>query len=265
MSDNLGLWHKLERTDPSQTKGFQRPGGFRGTAVKPIYCVKRMTEAFGQCGVGWGTDAPQWSIQGDAVFCTVGLWTGSPEAPGRVYGVGGDIIVKRFKDGGDRYDDEAFKKAFTDALTNAMKHLGMSADVHMGLFDDSKYVAELKQEARSNGSARNAPSPSTRPHEPAESPADPEAKAATGQQREWSKAEVEKRGKEIAAALRDHDDSVANLSWCWQQNEVEIMTMPVPAQKGLRKVFETEYAKIEAAKGEDDAEAKDELTGELLV
>ena len=43
-------------------------------------------------------------------------------------------------------DDEAFKKAYTDALSNAMKFIGVAADVHMGLFDDNKYVQQVRGE-----------------------------------------------------------------------------------------------------------------------
>ena len=43
-------------------------------------------------------------------------------------------------------DDEAFKKAFTDAIGNAFKFVGVAADVHMGLFEDSKYLAEVTAE-----------------------------------------------------------------------------------------------------------------------
>ena len=34
----------------------------------------------------------------------------------------------------------------TDAMTKAFSHLGMSADVFLGMFDDSKYVESLKKE-----------------------------------------------------------------------------------------------------------------------
>ena len=34
----------------------------------------------------------------------------------------------------------------TDAMTKAFSHLGMSADVFLGKFDDSKYVEQMKQE-----------------------------------------------------------------------------------------------------------------------
>jgi len=48
------------------------------------------------------------------------------------------------KNGG--LDDEAPKKAMTDAMTKAFSHLGMSADVFLGMFENNKYVEDLKKE-----------------------------------------------------------------------------------------------------------------------
>jgi hypothetical protein len=152
MADNLALWDRLGKTDPAHTKKFQRGGGFRGTAIKPIYTTQKMTEEFGPAGKGWGMGEPTFQVvpgsEGQvAVYCTVSLWY-RPEGDDKVsavYGVGGDMVVVK-QSSGLRTDDEAFKKAFTDAIGNAMKHLGMSADVHMGLFDDSKYVREVAAE-----------------------------------------------------------------------------------------------------------------------
>jgi hypothetical protein len=44
-----------------------------------------------------------------------------------------------------RIDNDAFKKALTDALTKLLSHLGMNADVFLGMFDDNKYVAEMRE------------------------------------------------------------------------------------------------------------------------
>jgi hypothetical protein len=43
-------------------------------------------------------------------------------------------------------DEDAPKKATTDALTKLLSHLGFSADVFLGLYDDNKYVARLQQQ-----------------------------------------------------------------------------------------------------------------------
>lgn len=159
MSENLKIWDVLGKTDPKQTKPFKRGGGFTGTAVKPIYTTKKMTEEFGPCGIGWGFTEPQFQIVlGDnrevMVYCWLSLWImRDGQKSALIPGVGGDKVVSHIKANAqynrpERWenDDEAFKKAFTDAIGNAMKHIGMSADVHMGLFDDSKYVREVAAE-----------------------------------------------------------------------------------------------------------------------
>ena len=152
MSDNnLRHWSALYQTDPAHTKPFTRSGGFRGTAIKPIYATQKMTEHFGPCGIGWGMTKPDFTVQvvGDeiAVYCTVGLWfMDADQRSELVYGVGGDVVAKARRDGGVMLDDEAFKKSFTDAIGNAMKHLGVGGDVHMGQFDDSKYRDEVARE-----------------------------------------------------------------------------------------------------------------------
>ena len=147
---NLRHWGALSTTDPLHTKPFHRPGGFRGTAIRPIWNQYRLTEHFGPHGVGWGTEEPKFQVVeagGELlVFCTLRCWYMDNENKrAEIYGVGGDKVLARFKEG-PRSDDEAFKKAFTDALGNAFVRIGVSADVHMGLFEDSKYVAEARKQ-----------------------------------------------------------------------------------------------------------------------
>lgn len=144
---NTDLWDRLGKTDPKHTKPFSRAGGFKGTAIKPMFSFHRMTEEFGACGVGWGVNEPTFQVAhvGDdvLVYCTVSIWHGQRE--NTVFGVGGDKVAGKNKNGLFT-DDEAFKKAFTDAVTNALKLIGVGADVHMGLFDDNKYVSEARAE-----------------------------------------------------------------------------------------------------------------------
>jgi hypothetical protein len=144
-STNLRIWNALGTTDPAHTKGFSRAGGFKGTAIKPIWITQRLTEQFGPCGEGWGFERPEFQIVNTPtdtlVYCTVTAWYFDDKKQHFIYGVGGDKVVT-MRERGPFCDDEAFKKAFTDALGNAFKFVGIAADVHMGLFDDSKYVAE---------------------------------------------------------------------------------------------------------------------------
>lgn len=199
-TNNLAIWDKLGKTDPSHTKKFKRAGGFAGTAIKPIYTTQKMTEEFGPAGKGWGMGEPSFQTMpghnGEVlVYCTVSLWWADTDgAVNTVFGVGGDKAVTYIK-ANEQYnrperwenDDEAFKKAFTDAVGNAMKHLGMSADVHMGLFDDSKYVADVQREL-SEGPAFTAPQP----------------KAASRELHQSMLDKVIEAGRKGRAALRDY-------------------------------------------------------------
>jgi hypothetical protein len=147
VTDNLKIWNALAKTDPAHTKQFSRSGGFKGTALKPIWIVKMLTEQFGPAGQGWGTNEPRFEVVacGDEVlvYCTVSGWHG--DRSNVVWGVGGDKVQAKRKDG-HFYDDEAFKKAHTDAIGNAFKMIGVGADIHMGQFDDDKYVATMREE-----------------------------------------------------------------------------------------------------------------------
>lgn len=190
---NTRIWDALGKTDPKHTKKFQRSGGFKGTAIKPIWLALRMTEHFGPCGIGWGPEKPEFQVVPTdteiLVFCTVSLWyREAPESTttGRVYGVGGDKVLIS-QTSGLRASDEAFKAAYTDALGNAMKLIGVAADVHMGFFDDSKYVKEVAAEFDAADESQ-------------ERPADPEAKKTTLTQvvmRVVSKAQAEEIRKGI--------------------------------------------------------------------
>lgn len=145
---NTHIWDALGKTDPAATKGFSRAGGFKGTAVKPMWILRRLTEQFGPAGEGWGVGEPQFTVvngEGEIlVYCTVSAWHGCKE--NTLWGVGGDKVLSRRKDGQAFHDDEAFKKAFTDAVSNAFKSIGVAADIHMGMFDDSKYVSAMERE-----------------------------------------------------------------------------------------------------------------------
>lgn len=162
MSDNLAIWNKLGKTDPKHTKSFSRAGGFKGTATRPVYLDMKMTEVFGPCGTGWGMGKPEFTLveagTEKLVYCTVELWYSiDGTRHGSVWGVGGDKAVAGRQSGTPFTDDEAFKKAYTDAVGNAMKYLGVSADIHMGRFDDNKYVKELKEEFGPEPEARPEP------------------------------------------------------------------------------------------------------------
>lgn len=155
---NLALWDSVQATDPRYTKSFSRSGGFRGTAINHTYQQKRATEAFGPKGTGWGSNvidekyvdgAP--ILHKDTVIgrevvhvVRIKLWYVLDDKRGEVEAYGQTTFV-----GSNRHgtftDEEAPKKSLTDAESKALASLGFSADVHLGLFDDSKYVNDRMQ------------------------------------------------------------------------------------------------------------------------
>lgn len=145
---NIRIWEKICETDPYRTKTFNK--GYRGTAINPTYIYEKLTACFGPCGIGWGFDIIKDEYKnghGEEIThsITVALWhknDGTKSEP--IYGIGGTAYVFEDKNGWHT-DEDASKKSLTDALTKAAQLLGMSADIFSGLFDDSKYIAELKK------------------------------------------------------------------------------------------------------------------------
>jgi hypothetical protein len=154
--DHLRLWNRLKRTDPRATKPFTRSGGFRGTQIDPAWRLQMMTEAFGPVGQGWGYDQLEWTVQDRMVFTCLRVWyrdpdTGEQHFTGPQWG--GTELMRRRRDGTEEPNDEAFKMSVTDALGKCLLQLGLAADVHLGLFDDSKY----REESEAYFQARNNP------------------------------------------------------------------------------------------------------------
>jgi hypothetical protein len=154
---NLSLWESVQATDPNYTKAFNRSGGFRGTAINHTYQQKRATQAFGPKGLGWGSRIldekyaegapivhPQHGVIGREIIHVVRieLWYLREGQRGSVEAFGQTTFVGSNKHG-TFTDEEAPKKSLTDAESKALASLGFSADVHLGLFDDSKYVNDL--------------------------------------------------------------------------------------------------------------------------
>ena len=147
---NLRLWRINETTDPGHTRPVKLGRSF--TAIDAYYQIKRATETFGPLGQGWGWELHEEVVevtgpQGPVSFakCKVTLWYVDEETS-ECCTIGPVIGMNQLLSKNGVGDDEAFKKATTDGITKALSYLGFSADVFMGLYDDSKYVNRLKDE-----------------------------------------------------------------------------------------------------------------------
>jgi hypothetical protein len=141
---NLEKWEKLARPPVTALKTIQA-GRLKGKSdINPQWRYKAMTEVYGPCGEGWKYSIDRLWIEPGAndqvmAFAQISLYVsvnGHWSDP--IPGVGGSMLVAKEKDG--LYtSDEAFKMAITDALSVALKMLGVGADIYMGMWDGSKY------------------------------------------------------------------------------------------------------------------------------
>ena len=119
--------------------------------INPQWRLEKLTELFGPAGIGWKVEqVSRWTEttgQGEvAVFCEVNLYVkqdGQWSAP--VFGQGGNMLMRcatEWVNGQPvqsvHIDDEAYKKAYTDAISVACKALGFGADVYYRE-DETKY------------------------------------------------------------------------------------------------------------------------------
>jgi hypothetical protein len=156
--ENLALWESVQATDPRYTKKFTRGGGFSGTAINATYLAKKATETFGPIGTGWGVlvedeqyaeGAPivddKHGLVGTEIIhvLRIMLWYELNGIRGEVRHYGQTVFVGKNKHGVFT-DEEAPKKSLTDAMSKALSLLGFASDVHLGLYDDNKYVNDLK-------------------------------------------------------------------------------------------------------------------------
>jgi uncharacterized short protein YbdD (DUF466 family) len=138
---NMKIWETLSKTNPNYTKTAPSNYGKIITTIDPMYQIQMMTDLFGPVGLGWKYKVDYKYIDG-LVFAevTIKYFTNEWHEYGPV------CSVQNLSKKNGNLDDEAPKKAMTDAMTKAFSHLGMSADVFLGKFDDSKYVEQMKQE-----------------------------------------------------------------------------------------------------------------------
>ena len=138
MSENMKIYERVRSVPKEAQKQFNN-GKFSGTDINPMWRIKKLTEIFGPAGIGWWTeDVRYWLEPGSdgsvAAFCSLSLrfvLDGKTSQP--VHGIGGNVFVRK-----NSTSDEAYKMAYTDALSIAAKALGVGADIWFQN-DRSKY------------------------------------------------------------------------------------------------------------------------------
>lgn len=140
--DNL-YFYNLGREVPESAKKTINGGRMSGkTDINPMWRIKKLTEMFGPCGVGWYyIPTKKWTeSHGEETACFVDIELyikvdGEWSKP--IYGNGGNMFAVKEKTG-VHVSDECYKMATTDAISVACKQIGIGADVYWSL-DSSKY------------------------------------------------------------------------------------------------------------------------------
>ena len=142
--DKMEIWQQLEKTPKEAQKeiGAGRLKGF--TDINPMWRLKKLTEVFGPCGIGWkyevvSTHTMHGPNEEQAAFVNILLYYKKDgEWSEGVPGMGGSMFVTKERNG-MHTSDECFKMALSDAIGTACKALGMSADIYFSK-DRSKYT-----------------------------------------------------------------------------------------------------------------------------
>ena len=141
--DNLSIYERV-RSVPTEAKKAIEAGRLKGKSdINPMWRIKKLTEIFGPVGFGWYTEVVKTWTEVDensdvAVFVDINLFVkkdGEWSKP--IYGNGGNKLIsheRKYENGTPvlvpYLDDDAYKKAYTDAISVAAKALGVGADVY---------------------------------------------------------------------------------------------------------------------------------------
>lgn len=131
---NLDLYNKLKVVPAEAIKPIQN-GRLKGKSdINPMWRIKTMTEHFGICGIGWKyVITKQWTETYGTetkAYCNIDLFVKvDGQWSDAIQGTGGSSEVTMERNG-SYVSDECYKMALTDALSVAMKALGVGADIY---------------------------------------------------------------------------------------------------------------------------------------
>lgn len=147
--NNMNLY-EAARAVPQEALKTIQAGRLKGMSdINPMFRIKRLTEMFGPCGVGWWYEITRKEITFDEItnqkcaFVDINLYYTDPETghdSHAIPGTGGASFVATERNG-PYMSDECYKMALTDAISVAAKALGVAADVYYKN-DRSKYTKD---------------------------------------------------------------------------------------------------------------------------
>ena len=160
--ENLKIYEQV-RSVPTEAKKNIGGGRLKGmTDINPMWRIKKLTEVFGVCGIGWKYEiVNKWvetAMAKDEITANVEIKLYIRDEDGEwsdpIPGIGGSMLVASEKNG-LYVNDECYKMALTDAISVACKALGMGADVYWEK-DTTKYNDTKKDNFNSRNTNDNS-------------------------------------------------------------------------------------------------------------
>lgn len=157
---NLFIFNKVRKVPNNALKQINA-GRLKGMSdVNPVWRILAMTDTFGVCGIGWKYEiTKQWTeTYGNEIkgFCNINMYVKvDGEWSDAIPGTGGASFVAMERNGA-YVSDEVYKMALTDALSVAMKSIGVAADIYFskGVDLGTKYAIN---EQAANGALPTQP------------------------------------------------------------------------------------------------------------
>lgn len=144
--NNMKIYDRV-RSVPAHAMKPIVGGRLKGKSdINPMWRLKMLTEVFGPCGIGWWYDVVGERLEADpttkqiAAFVDIKFYYIDPDSGAVSHGIpgtGGSTFVAKERDGLSM-SDECFKMALTDAISVAVKAIGVAADVYFEK-DKTKY------------------------------------------------------------------------------------------------------------------------------
>lgn len=152
MAKKTREWYDALKAVPQDALKMIQGGRLEGfSSINPMWRIEKLTELFGPYGVGWyftideELTLPAMVTDETLIKVKVSLFVkvgenedGSVKFSIPAVGYGTSKLIAKER-GGLRLDDDAYKKAVTDAFGNAAKYYGVGAEVYYKSVDDNKY------------------------------------------------------------------------------------------------------------------------------
>lgn len=150
--DHLVIYNQ-SREVPPEAQRVISAGRLKGmTDINPMWRVKKLTELFGPCGIGWKYVIKNQKIEtagNGEIACFVDIdlyYKWDDKWSEAIPGTGGSMFVSQERNG-LHTSDECFKMALTDSISVACKALGIGADVYWEK-DKTKYASKGEEQIK---------------------------------------------------------------------------------------------------------------------